>query len=750
MARTSQLGRAELGKAQLGASEVTLDGVRPPGLLSTAAFGSQGIASDGVTVPGLVALADFGFYKVLAPGVAPPSLLGSALLGPPRVTEASLQAPSLVGPGLFGSQEIGGLFVTGLVGTALFGAHSTASLITLIDGLVARAQFGRPSILPEDQDFALIIGGTKRNDVWFSVSGIEISYAANGGSSARFVIFDPSGAYVPAPGQEVRFYMGTELWFVGIIKTTNQTRVPDAAETAEATACIVNDLAAELLQRRVVFGFFEDEDQNFAVETIETRFLREEGINSIPGAAFAGASDADRNYQPMLAFEFLNQIGGEIGADWFMDEYRQIFWFKRGTPWTPSAGTYKQTYDDGDLLEGQGSLEVTKSSGEYANKVFVQMGSANPSFSEEAFSTLPLDLFPANAVFLTTYPINVEPTITVYDDDPDAGGVTSLLLTDVIVGLLVPSSGWQALYVPGEDFITLNRVEVDAALGAAVKAVVVDYAVADGASPFVSAEDDDAIELQRVAEGGLTTGKYERVEHQTDVEDLDVAQVLAENLIARYSDASGDFPSQISFESNITGITGRILPGMTITVSFSRPAVSGVFLVESVTLREIEHSLQAVEAPYLRAKITATDAGNVQFRPVQNVRHQRPKMNRTIVFALAQDLQGGSNAGLAVDDERSQTVMQTGKLADINMYFEVPVTGDAETDQLSVDISHAPAATPTTFTKLVDVQAAVGASFSPSKVIDFKVRVNDVLKIKVTQVGTGGARNGVLLIRQFI
>lgn len=740
-----------VGTISFGAIALTLHVEFDDGLEATAAFGEPTVSFFGMVVPGIPAPASFGSYKILEPGVAPDGLLAPGLFGAQRIAGSSVLPESLVSTILFGSQEVGGIKPESLVGTIAFGSHGVGSLIEFVEGLIGQIRFGFHNVLDADQDFALIIGGSNRNAVWYAVPGIEITYAPNGGSTIRFVIFDTTGAYIPEPGEECRFYMGTDLWFSGMIKSTEEQRVPDAAETAIATACIAADLASELLGRRVVYGFFEDEDPGFAVEVIETRFLREEGINSISGAAFNNAIEADRIYQPMLAFEFLNQIGGEIGADWFMDQYRQIFWFRQGEPWTPTDGLpYKQTYVDADLLEGHGSLTRKRTSGQYANKVFVQMGQANPSFSEEAFGAIPLDIYPGNSVFETTYPINVEPTITVYDDEPDAVGVNSLVLTDIVIGLLVPSTGWQALYVPGESFVTLNRTEVDAALGGAVKAVVVDYAVADGASPFVSYEDDDAIELRRVAEGGSTTGKYERVEQQTDVEDRLVAAEIAEKLVARYSAADGDVPEEISFETDLTEATGRILPGMSISCTFTRPAVSGSYMVERVSLREVESSLQA-STPFLRASIQATNAGGVQFRPVQNIRAPRPKANIPIVFALSQDIGGSSNSGLALNDNRSQIVRQTGVIADAQLYFEEAPEGDAEAgDVLTVEIAHAPAATPTTFTTVGSLSCAVGSNLGTPKILDKKVRVNDVLRLTVTAVGTGGAKNGVLFMRQFI
>jgi|GEM_PF-6555119 len=737
----------------------------PPGLPISIGFGSHGITVE-VRAPSLEIPFGFGSHVVHAPGIV---LVGlgiqfdftdrAALIGTPGLLAPSLEiafgfgrhriGPSdLRPPGLgisigFGSHAVGGLLeASGLGLDFAFGSHALVSPLRQIASLIIRVGLGSHRIATSDQAFGLYVGGVLRNDVFDHSGGFDISLGLNGQNTMRFTVVDPAGTYRPDIGEQVAFYLADELLFAGFVESLDEG-APTGAQALIRIGVHCNGMSS-LLLRRVVFGSWDGDARRggagFIASDLTIRFLEEDGVTTDQAPLSQNADGILDQFvlSPTSAFDAFNQIASAAGIDWFMDERRNIRWVDPADGTEDAPFSIDQSLNEEKLFRD--SVRVEKLAGQYRNRTFVQLGRGVPTFSEEAASLLP---FFEGPVYNLTYPVTETPVIVVT-------GTLGVHTAEVIEHIPpLPSVGWDFFWQFGEAFITMNpnapfRDPADAAYIGPIETVEITYSVPDGVTSFVVREDADEIILRQIAEGG-GSGKWEAVENATDVDDAAEAGLLAEALNRRY--ASTGIPQRISYQTDRPGLR----PGQKQSIALTRPAASGDFIIESISLAEVSASLRAA-TPFLRTTVTAVSSRALRAQR-QRVRMRRPKADDNLTFVLAKTIPGITNPGLAVGDDVTdahQVVMAAGLLAyAVVVFADPPVGADVILDVKRLAVGES------TWVSIFPLGGKLvvrdGSTSSAITTINLKAARGDRLRVDVEQVGSENpGKDGTLRIREFL
>ena len=722
-------------------------------------FGAHDIRKAGLRVP-LLSGEGLLFAPTVydADGMVLPALEGVGAFGAHKLRNSTLQLPLLTGAASFGAATLAHIALPVLIGVGEFptGTLRVATVLGFTGPLVGRGVFGRHALLEvSEAGYGLYIAGVLKNSVWHSSAGINFTLALNGGSSMRFVVCDPTGAYVPTVGQQVRFQVGDSILFVGAIEQTVEVAQVDAADSIKITQVVANDWGAHLLGRRVVYGSAKGRNWDFLVRSLTIRYLEEEGVHYIGGLT---GDEADYVIQPQSALELYNSAGSAAGKDWYMDPWLQVIFSDKADPndaWLTEQGNFRSSFTEADVVAD--SIRVQRSSGEYRNQTYVTLSRADAAFVEPAVPNIPFDLLPSINTFSVAFPLDTKPNIVVFDDaDIESPSTNSYTIPQSAIydafqdgypsGSNPAKPKWEAVYFGGEQAITIDRIgAVDAALGAPVAAVQVSYQILEGASPFVVVSDPLGIGNRRGAEG-RGTGKVDAVESQTDIETREAALALGASLNARYSDAS-DVPAQINFQYWALESDGYLRPGQAIDIAFSRPAIVGTFYVDGIDYEEVDGSLDSPQGPRLLLSVRGTTAAAAAKRPVQRVRMNRPTENAPWVFVLAKTQQGATNPGLVAGVvQPSHIIRQSGVLADAALYFETAPIGGGVT----VEVQLAPATDPSTYATLAELTIPAGYTGTQTLILGADVSPNDRLRLNVSNVdATNAVADGLLTVRQF-
>ncbi len=735
-----QVARDSAGDPNLRSPYVSLQVVRlratlrPPGHPITITPGSPAILK-----PGLV-FTD-GFELTLAAGAPLVYAIdrdifaaGHALNitpGSPALATTSMGLtghPITITPGLISLQSIK---PPGHAITITPGAPSLSSPLRVLEGHPIRMTPGSPYISATAQGYGLYVNSINVGTQWSMPAGFDLAHALNGQGSMTFTLYVNDGAHhTPTNGEEVKFYLGTDLVFGGYIEEI----ITQAPVTVPATIFYICNVTpySGLLRRRVVYGYYGGPNNNrslgFAASSLTVRFLEGDFIDY--QGPFPVSGEGPEYIAPMSAQEAMNKIASAAGVMWDIDVYRQLRFI------TAAAGLEAAPHTVDNAAVFIDSRELTETAGEYRNATFVSMSSSVAEFTEDTRPAIALALFPENSVFYTTFPVDSLPTITAH------GSLGSVTLVDVIVGPLIPAFAWDAFYQPGTSSVTLNRTAPwDAAVGT-LDRVEITYQIANGVAPFVVVKDATAIEARRVAEGGLTSGQYDSVENETDIESRDEAIQLATALNAYYSE-SGALPLKGSFSSDLAGWR----PGQIAVVDWPDMGVNSLaFLIESVSMSEVDASL-AADPPFLRSKVTISRNGSEVARKTQRVRADRPKASVPLIFMLAKTLDGSVNVGAIVGTTKPpHVVRQRGVLVSAAIVWEFGTRPTGADFILTVE--HATAEDPQTWVPIGTLTTPDGSQ-DASVTLNTRVEVNDLIRLDITQVGSEEpGRDGLVHIRE--
>jgi hypothetical protein len=307
--------------------------------------------------------------------------------------------------------------------------------------------------------------------------------------------------------------------------------------------CVSYDALAD---RRIIARSYESPTQTLStiVNDIITQDFSGEGIDTTNVSTGPVIGKIIFNYSH--ANTVFDQLAELTGYSWWIDAYKKLYFVDRATITAP----YSLTSASANFR----SVTVEHLRQDYRNRQYIKAGLGLTSSRTENFVG-----DGTRKSFTLAYPAGKVPTsITV-------GGVSKT------IGIREVDSGKDWYWQSGSPVI--NQDTGAAAVGAGV-AIAVAY---QGQYPIlVAAQDDGQIATRSSVEGG--SGYYDEIQDEPDINDTTSASDRANALLRRYA--------RINRKVNLSTVTAGLRAGQLVDIDITQHALTGSWLVESVSVRD--------------------------------------------------------------------------------------------------------------------------------------------------------------------
>lgn len=330
----------------------------------------------------------------------------------------------------------------------------------------------------------------------------------------------------------------TEFLFGGTVDSVRETRISAGAGYNKYSVTCADH--HKILDRRRVKKAYINRTVAYIINDILTDDLAGEGIVL---AALQGGevvvTEAVFNYEP--ASKVFKRLADKLGANWWLDSYKRLFFVERTTENAPWSLTETAQVKD---------VVVHSHRQNYRNKQIIIDGRAETDTQTESFSA-----DGQQKTFSVAFPINQVPTVT----------VNSVSKT---VGIRGVDEGKDFYWNKGDKEISAENAP---SLGAVV---AVSYV---GVFDIVMvAQNDEEIAAQAAIEGG--TGLYEAVASKRGLNTLDALSEIAVEELRKYEEMG----RKITFNTRRSGlVAGQIIP-----VDLPEHDLNGDLLITSVSFQE--------------------------------------------------------------------------------------------------------------------------------------------------------------------
>jgi hypothetical protein len=307
--------------------------------------------------------------------------------------------------------------------------------------------------------------------------------------------------------------------------------------------CVSHDALAD---RRIIARSYESPTQTLStiVNDIITQDFAGDGIDTTNVATGPAIGKVIFNYSH--ANTVFDQLAELTGYSWWIDAYKKLYFVDRATITAP----YSLTSASANFR----SVNVEHLRQDYRNRQYIKAGLGLTSSRTENFVG-----DGTRKSFTLAYPVGKVPTsITV-------GGVAKT------IGIREVDSGYDWYWQSGSPVINQDSGAV--AVGAGV-AIAVQY---QGQYPIlVAAQDDAQVSTRSSVEGG--SGYYDEIQDEPDINDTTSASDRANALLRRYA--------RINRKVNLNTVTAGLRAGQLVDVDITQHALTGSWLVESVSVRD--------------------------------------------------------------------------------------------------------------------------------------------------------------------
>lgn len=436
-------------------------------------------------------------------------------------------------------------------------------------------------------NFQFVVDGVDRTDACEFASA-QISGSLNQRTTATFSLIDRTDSYRPGVLEEVEIVLATSppvAVFAGLVMAVEEERRERAVDaTTIRVRC--QDYSAYCDRRAVAksYSLTNGGILSVVVADIVANFLDGTGI-TYPGGPEPSGVTFEVLFNHVTVTQAFNQISEMTGWQWYINFDKELVWFD------PSAGAGAASISLTDTSGTYETLTVSQQSNLYANRVIVRNSSNTKSVWTDSYAGDHLD----GKTWPTTYGLPEKPVVKVNGVPQAVASLTEALggaffeyyYIDHGIGIF-QSTALSPL--TGSDLITIEY--------------------SSPVSQSVVAEDPALI-----AADGL-------VEHIADVKDMDSEEALqayADGLLAKMKTK----PVEIQFTSRAADLR----PGLTITANVTTPAVTGTFLIDSVSSKiSFRRSGADIEVALLHSCRATTDTPQ---RPANAVRFFRQLLDRS-------------------------------------------------------------------------------------------------------------------------
>lgn len=491
--------------------------------------------------------------------------------------------------------------------------------------------------------------------------GISLDKHSGSSSSASFQVTDVVGGYVPEVGDsvEIRALDGT-LMFSGFIDSLNKNTQATGSVFYDVK-CV--DAGVVCGRRRIGATYIPADFPTYAdiIQDLVYSFIDVDNNSPIffDYAAFVAsglnlAITEPVTFPLIYASEALSKIGEAIGADWYIDELKQLQFFN------PDVYTACPVdFDDTNPVKWR-QISVQESTQSFANRVTVK---TNTAVTASFTSTFP-NAGDFSGSFFIGFPLTAAPTVTV----------------DAVNAIVVAYADTGAN--PGYEFYWQGYFVVR---NPALPALTTETVAVISATPFpgaVFAQDNASI---------LADGIFDYIIEAPDVNNLEQLQAIADGMLARLLTRPKD--------CTIVTTTNGIRPGMRARVNIAALSTDDYFIVQGVSSKEIdsvvrsgfwEHSLTLSTNPnqgsgaaaFMKRLISKgrTTAGVTGGGGSGSGGGAGGGPTASISFDLAPTVGGATNPGLQTGIQPGTTIApRSGVAAFIKLYFSNLLSGAATT-----------------------------------------------------------------------
>ena len=399
-----------------------------------------------------------------------------------------------------------------------------------------------PYTLPTTEDTSYVRAGS-----------VEVSMSLLQRDTCTFQTVDEAGSFAFAPGDQVAFTLsdGTTRVFSGLVWDTTQRLSPGNGALFSGVRCV--DFTA-LLDRRRVIGVWEDTAAGDIIKDIIGAYFDGDNINTDSvedGPVFASvAFNYDR------ASEAFDQLAEMTGYFWRIDYDRALVFTARDT--------YTAPFSIADASTNWRDLTLERSLDQYRNVQILRGGTAKTDARTETFHG---DL--ATSSYILAFPVATVPIITV-------NGISKT------VGIGQVETGRDWYWNKGS-----NVISQDQAAGplSSSDTLLVTY---EGQYPLLAIGLQEAEITARAAQQG-DTGRYDHVEVDGRIDNVDLAADRISGLLSRYATISPTltFVTDSVIEPDATSLK----PGQLLTVDLAGLGLTSTYLVTDVSVREVDATL---------------------------------------------------------------------------------------------------------------------------------------------------------------
>ncbi len=365
----------------------------------------------------------------------------------------------------------------------------------------------------------------------------EIYDDINHRATANFSIIDVNGKYDIKKGQDIQIYLGGDLIFGGIVDTVKSSLV--GSENSFKRIDVSGIDYTVIAERRVISYVYNN--NIFAgqiVQNILNNYLSEE---SIEVGEILNGEELERAVFPLKTIkEIFDTLAAISGYIWFIDYDKKLYFIERTT--------FSSEFDITDYTKLL-SFELSEGNPNYRNIQYV--------IGPKVLTDTLMEYFKGDGnqkTFTVGYPIKQEPTIYVNDVIQDVG----------IKGVEAGKSWYWNL---DDNTITQDQGATPLSSSDILK---VEYI---GSFPLIIKVTNHAELTSRKLTEGFGTGKYERVDMDTNMSDYEQGLSTARGILNEYG--------TIGYHATYT-TTDKITSGTLQNISLSAFNVSTDFLITSV------------------------------------------------------------------------------------------------------------------------------------------------------------------------
>ncbi len=517
-------------------------------------------------------------------------------------------------------------------------------------GIASEEAWGRAAIVGSATGiprYTVFINGVDRS-TYVRLPSIRRSMQIGGGSRANceFETADKTKAgYRPAVDDSIVIFRYAEMFFSGAVETTEERWFKGTSNVNQVRVRCTD--WGTLLDRRVIGKFYTlylggiasitiaDLVRNFLSDIISYDWEGTDGLVVLGEQMF--------NY--CTAAEALNQICDKTGQDWYVDFWQVLRCFSKtvGTgaaPWTISD-------NDGNFDD----IAISRTRSRRINRQGVRNSQMGLALWEDSVTA-----FAGQTSFLTTYPQDVEPIVTV-------NGVEKTIVD-------ISRIGEEA----SDFYFITNGTGIFHRLGGLNVGDEVVVLYPSKLAPVFWAEDSADVALH---------GAYEAVEEAKDLMSAAACDSMAAGLLVRASVE----PVSVTLVSRQSGWE----PGQVLSMNMQKPPFVGNLLIESVDSEEtvergqpvFRHTIRATNSTLARAN----RADNFFARLILRDKQPLDRITYHIGFTLAETVEGLDNPGLTVGAKQAIRIADKGGvLRDCTLHFKSVVDGTLTTAPVVIDV----------------------------------------------------------------